>query len=336
MRQTRLSWEKSESLLQVKEGLPMPPTSRKRAAPRKSAPPPPFPQLYDGPLPTPNVFARMYLYEWLVHFDDPNALGWPLHCLDALHCWDTAIAYAFLHRLALRLSGLATLGSGQPAARTSRLIDVLRKHKHNPEAYAPWKVAESMLGDHVPPLSLSEVDMDIPVLSSRTPGVKRAATPELPVPRRTRSAARLEAAFTSISESEPELEVAQDGTRRSRRAEQLAAKKRHDDLRMQAEKMLGARTAQEEVQDEQGSMHLETKFACLARLCTLLCTTPAPKDSVPGATILHRQVQPLLDAFSDTERAAREYTAEVEETCDAEMRAFQRRGPSMISPNAAC
>lgn len=305
---------------------------RRRIKVRSRRPPPEAPKLariYADALPAPNVLARVYLYEWLVRFENVEALGWPAQRIDAVHCWDNFFVQQVLQRIAVHLAGLTELGSGQPAAGFGRLIRALRRHAQDAEAPAPWNAAHALL-EHaeVPSCVLEEVDVALPLW--RRPS-KRAPEPE-PLPsRRTRSMTRLVDAVASLDDDEMDVDTPSEGTRRSRRAEQLAAKKRSEDLRQRAERVLGPSVSHEdeaEEEEEEGEpMHLETKVACLVRLCDLLST---PRGT-PASSGLHRLVQPLLDGLPTVEKEMREHVAHVQSECDAAMKALQKRAPSMVS-----
>lgn len=305
---------------------------RRRIKVRTRRPPPEAPKLariYADALPAPNVYARVYLYEWLVRFENVDALGWPAQRIDAIHCWDGFFLQQLLQRIAVHLAGLTELGSGQPAAGFGRLIRALRRHAHDADAPAPWNAAHALL-EHamVPACVLEEVDVDLPLW--RRPS-KRAPEPESLPTRRTRSMTRLVDAVASLEDEEMDVDTPSEGTRRSRRAEQLAAKKRSEDLRQRAERVLGPSvTHEEEAEEEEEAgepMHLEAKIACLARLCDLLST---PRGT-PASSGLHRLVQPLLDGLPNVEKETREHVAQVQSECEAAMKALQKRAPSMVS-----
>lgn len=306
------------------------PAPRRRIKVRARRPPPsapPLARVYSGALPVANVFARVYLYEYLARFEDANALGWPPTRLDAVHCWDDYVALQILQRLAVHLGGLTELASGQPSAGCGALVRALRRHMDEPEAPAPWIAAHSMLERaHVPPYDLEEVSVDLPVW--RRPAAKKAQEPIMP--RRTRSTTRLVDAVAQLDD-DMDLDEPEEGTRRSRRAEQLAAKKRSDDLRERAERVLGPQALGEEEEEEEEDgepMHLESKIACLVRLCDLMST---PKG-VPASSSMHRLVQPLIDSLPALEKEAREHVAKVKSECEATMNALQKKAPSMVSP----
>ena len=300
---------------------------RRRIKVRARRPPPEAPRLArlcTDALPAPNMFARIYLYEWLTRFEDVDALGWPRRRLDAVHCWDAYLALKLLQRLAMHLAGLTELDAGQPAAGFARLVRALRRHAHDVDAPAPWAAADALLARAaVPPCTLAEVDLDLPSWTRPNP-----RAPEPVLPRRTRSMSRLAHAVAALDDEE-EAEAPADGTRRSRRAEQLAVKKRNEDLRQRAERVLGAAQEEDDDEEEDGAepMHLEAKIACLVRLCDLLST---PRGT-PASSGLHRLVQPLVDELPAQEKRARDASAHVQAECDAAAKAVQKRAPSMVS-----
>lgn len=300
---------------------------------------PPAPKLalaYDGPLPAPNLFARMYLYEWIVRFEDVRGLGCPAARLDILHEWDHVLAGQLLRRFVVRLGALSTLSTGQPVSGTADVVRLLRRHTRNPASHVPWAAALALAAHfHVPPCDLAEVD--VPLRAAAEPPARRVVSAPVLPPRRTRNTARLEAAVAALNDAEdPE---ATPGVRRSLRAESRAAQQRRDELRERAQRALApprsvSREASPDAEDAAATpVHLEAKIACLVRLCDALCVSQAAPRAAPaqGTSIMHRLIQPMLDDAAAIERHERQQAADVEAQCSGEMRELLRKAPSMTS-----
>ena len=302
MQQTHLSWAPRTQRIKLKR-----------------AEFPALPVWYEGPLPYPNMQARLYLYAYMVHLDHVEALTWPLPRLDALHTWDEALAYELLCRLMLPLAHLASLEHGQPTSRTHDTIQALRTFA-SPAAHTPWARARALADTFAEPTILEDVAVDTSVWGS-----KRATyVPDSPVgPRRTRSTARLEAALQQTIDEDEE----QVGVRRSRRAGDRAARQRRAEMEERAQRVLGTR---ERLTDDAPPMSLESKIACLVDLCDALSYARPPRESP-----LHRLVQPLLEPAADAERRARQRVTDVEAECEQVMRTHKKRAPSMSSPKYA-
>ncbi|WFD22157.1 hypothetical protein MEQU1_000819 [Malassezia equina] len=287
---------------------------------------PTLPVMYDGPLPPANVAARLYLYDYVAFLDDAEALQVPSRSLDAIHAWDDAIVSAILARLMVPLAHLATLEHGTPTSRTNDTIKALRKY--GSMAPASWAAAQALAAQYpVAACELEEVNAGIPPWSAPPP---RDALVDLG-PRRTRSTARLEAAVAALNESEAMDEEDMGHVRRSRRASERAARQREEEVRERARHVL-CRT-REPTPDEAAPLHLEAKVACLVQLCDALSTTTT--KSAPFESPLHTLVQAVLDRAPAEEKAARHRTQSMDAACDAEMRACQRRAPSMASSRYA-
>ncbi|WFD18573.1 hypothetical protein MCAP1_000777 [Malassezia caprae] len=322
MQQTQLSFEKEGDSSSESPGRARVPRIRLK---RQAASMPVLPVMYDGPLPPANVAARLYLYDYVAFLDDAEALDVPPRCLDAVHAWDDAIVSAILVRLMVPLAHLATLEHGAPTSRTADAIRALRKH--GAMAPASWAAAQALAAQYpVAPCELAEVDIGIAPWSAPP---ARDVPADLG-PRRTRSTARLEAAVAALNESEA---VDEDDThvRRSRRASERAARQREEEVRARARHVLGR--TREPTPDDTEPLHLEAKIACLVQLCDALSITTT--KSAPFESPLHGLVQAVLDRAGPEERAAQRQTQSTEAACDAEMRACQRRAPSMASPRYA-
>lgn len=287
---------------------------------------PTLPVMYDGPLPPANVAARLYLYDYVAFLDDAEALQVPSRSLDAIHAWDDAIVSAILARLMVPLARLATLEHGTPTSRTNDTVKALRKY--GAMAPASWAAAQALAAQYpVAACELEEVHAGIAPWSAPPP---RDAPVDLG-PRRTRSTARIEAAVAALNESEAMDEEDMGHVRRSRRASERAARQREEEVRERARHVLGR--TREPTPDEAVPLHLEAKVACLVQLCDALSTTTT--KSAPFESPLHTLVQAVLDRAPAEEKAARYHTQSIDAACDAEMRACQRRAPSMASSRYA-
>lgn len=298
---------------------------------------PTLPTLYEGPLLCENMLARIYLYSYLVHLDHADALAWPTHHVDALHCWDDTLAFSILQRLLVPLAHLTSIEQGQPTSRTQEAVHAVRQF--HAASHTPWAAARH-LAEHypVPFHALPHVASTLPSLASKP---KARAVVEDVAPRRTRSAARLEARVAQLEErlrepvalsddEDDEDEAPYTSRRRSQRAATLAVKKAHADLRARAAQL---RAPQAPVlHDDAPPMPLEEKWACLVTLCDALAISTAKMP--PFENPLHKLVQPIVDAAHSThERKQR--VQEVEQQCADELRALQKTAPSMVSPQYA-
>ncbi|WFD00796.1 hypothetical protein MYAM1_003548 [Malassezia yamatoensis] len=324
MRQARLSFAGAEQR----------PKRRIKVKVRRPAPEvPKFDGLYENALPTANILARMYLYEWVVRFENTQNFACPAQRLDALHCWDDVILYQVLQRLAVRLAGVASLKSGQPSAGVGALIRCLREHQDDFQCLAPWNAADAYLQNvHAAHFSLEEIDLDLP--SWNRPPKRAMATDPLP-PRQTRSRTRLVDAVSLIDQESDSEDISMEGTRRSRRTEQLTIKKRNQEIQQHAREILQQDTpstepdtsAAQQNWDSDRTWHLEAKLACLVRLCDQLSASSS--SSTPNR--LHQLVQPLIDAYPTREKETRDHLIQVQSECDAALKAMQKRAPSVVS-----
>ncbi|WFD44856.1 hypothetical protein MPSI1_003527 [Malassezia psittaci] len=324
MRQARLSFAGAEGR----------PKRRIKVKVRRPAPEvPKFDALYENALPAANVFARMYLYEWVVRFENTHNLVCPGQRLDALHCWDDVLLYQLLQRLSMQLAGVASLKSGQPSAGVGALIRCLREYQDDFQSVAPWNAADAYLQDvHAAPFSLEEIDLDLP--SWNRPRKRVMATEPIP-PRQTRSRTRLVDAVSLVDQESDSEDMSMEGTRRSRRTEQLAIKKRNEQIRQHAREILQHDMSHTESDASAGQpdwdhaqpWHLEAKLACLVRLCDQLSASSS--SSTPSR--LHQLVQPLVDAYPLREKETRDHLTQVQSECDAALKAMQKRAPSVVS-----
>lgn len=286
---------------------------------------PMLPVLYEGPLPPPNIAARLYLYDYVSMLDDAEALGVPPAHLDAVHAWDDAIVAAILARLIVPLAHLADLAHGTPTSRTADTVKALRKY--GATSRAAWAAAQSLAAQYpVEPCVLQEVEVGVAPWSVPPP---RPPPPDLG-PRRTRSSARLEAAVAALH-ADNEIDEDELGVRRSRRASERAARQREEEVRARA----AAHRARQRspTPDDAPVLPFEAKVACLVQLCDALstCTSKTPPFESP----LHTLVQAVLDRASIEERRVRQKSQATSAACEAEMRACQRRAPSISSPRYA-
>ncbi|WFD32085.1 hypothetical protein MSPP1_003127 [Malassezia sp. CBS 17886] len=347
MRQTVLSWGGRDLAVHVSADERPARAARRGSGGRKATrpgrtrarqPPPELPLLYEGSLPSANVFARIYVYECVARFVDVDVLGATAARLDAIHCWDHAVARAILDALATPAAGLSALHAGQAAAGMGDLVRALRTHADT-HANAPWAALATYLTQHavhLPPWALADVDVDVPPRSTDPlpRGVVHRA--EAAVPRRTRGRARLEEqAVATLADSGGDATTDTDdegafGVRRSRRAGQLAVRRRRAEMQQRAHAVLerAEERAPPPPVDNAPPMHLETKVACLAQLCDALClVAPRASDSA-----VRQALSAAVELLPGVERRARERVAALRQQCDEEMRALRRRAPSVASP----
>ena len=295
--------------------------------------------MYDGPLRCNNILARLYLYSYMVQLDNVKALACPASRLDVLHSWNDAMAHALLQRLILPHAHLATLEHGQPTSRTQECVRALRTFPA--DANTPWTCARTFAQQSgVASCELEDIPVDTSAWQAKTMPTRRVDMEPLP-PRRTRSAARLQAAIQALDtpvDDEDESEGEEDDgeeddslvgrrrRRRSKRAEAMAAKRQRTAVIERAQRILGPPSPVKPLVDDAPRMSLEAKVACLVELCDALSMSRAPHESP-----LHRLVQPVVEQASEDERAAKQHVQDINDQCDTEMRAHKKQAPSMAS-----